>query len=142
MAKRLNDFVDVKTAVVNSTTDGALVGVAVDCTGYSRARFIFNFGEGSATTAAVSGNIGIYQASTSGATFSAISSASLATRSSGIISATNINCVVEVPLDATYPWLKVSGNISSTSLRHSCVVELYDGINRPPSSSANQLVTV
>jgi hypothetical protein len=50
--------------------------------------------------------------------------------------------VIDMPTDPTYFWLKVSGNISSTSLLHACVVELYDGVNRPPTSSANQLVTI
>lgn len=142
MPRRLNDSVDVKNAVSNSATGGALAGVAVDTTGFGRARFVFTFNDGSATTAAVSGNIGIWEASTSGATFTAIGSATLATVSSGAVSGQSLVAVIDIPTDPSNPWMKVSGNISSTSMRHNAVVELYSGISRPPTSSAQQIVTL
>lgn len=142
MPRRLNDSVDVKNAVSNSNTGGALSAVAVNATGFHRARFIFTFNDGSATTAAVSGNIGIYKASTSGATFNAITNATLTTVSSGAVSGNSLVAVIDVPTDADNPWLKVSGNISSTAMRHNAIVELYHGVSRPPTSSAQQIVTV
>lgn len=142
MPRRLNDSIDVKLAVSASNTGGALAGAVIDTTGYGRARFIFNFGSGTATTAAVSGNVGIWKAATSGATFASIPTAILATVSSGVLSGASPVMVIDMPTDSANPWLKVSGNISSTAALHSAVVELYSGINRPPTSSAQQLVTI
>ncbi len=142
MPKLLNDFVDVKLAVSNSNSGGALAGIAINTTGYARARFIFNFGDGTPTTGAVSGNIGIWKASTSGGTYASIATAILATVSSGVMSGAAPLMVIDMPTDPANPWLKASGNISSTALRHEAFVELYDGINRPPTSSAQQLVTI
>jgi hypothetical protein len=142
MAKRLNDQADVKTAVSASNSLGALAGTKIDTTGFSRARFIFTFGSGLATTGAVSGNVGVWKAATSGGTFASVPTAILATVSSGVMSGASPSMVIDMPTDAANPWLLVSGNISSTGLHHSAVVELYDGINRPPTSSAQQLVTI
>src|SRR5512139_604626 len=132
MAKRQNDFTDVKVAVANSNTLGALVGTVVDTRTYSRARFIFSFAGGAATTAAVSGNVGVWKAATNttGSVFSSIATAILTTISSGTISAAATVAVIDLPTDPDYPYFKVSGNISSTGLAHSAIVELYDGINR------------
>jgi len=122
---------------------GALVGTKVDATGYSRAHFIFNFGNGAATTAALSAGIGPWQASTSGATYAAIASASLAAVTSGVLSSTSVTLEVDVPISAGTPWLLVSGgSLLSTAVPHSCVVELYNGINRPPTASSTEVVTV
>lgn len=140
--RHLEDYINVKAAVGASSTGGALVGIAVDTTGFSRARFIFQFNNGDATTAAISGNIGIYKATASGGTYALISGAQLTAVSSGVVSATSPVCVIDVPTDASNEWLKVSGNISSTSMSHSAVVELYNGISNPPTSSAQQVVTV
>ena len=118
---------------------GALVGTKVDATGYSRAHFIFNFGNG----AALSAGIGPWQASTSGATYAAIASASLAAVTSGVLSSTSVTLEVDVPISAGTPWLLVSGgSLLSTAVPHSCVVELYNGINRPPTASSIEVVTV
>lgn len=144
MAKRLNDIADVKTAVAASAgIVGALVGTKINTTGYSRARFVFNFGNGAATTAALSSGIGIWKAATSGATFASIASAVLAAVTSGILSSASATMVIDVPTDASNPWMLVSGgSMLSTAIPHSAIVELYDGINNPPTSSAQQLVTI
>lgn len=140
--KQLNDFIDVKPAVPNSSyAVGAVTGTAINTTGFSRARFVFSFGANSGTTAALSTNAGIWKASTSGATFSSIASATLAAVTSGVLG--NNVMVVDVPTDGDNPWLKVSGmSILSTAINASCVVELYSGVSRPPTSSAQQVVVV
>lgn len=141
--RHLEDFVDVKAAIAPATTDGAVTGIAVNTTGYSRARFIFVIG-GTAGTGALSANqLKIWKASTSGATYSSIASAVLtAAITSGVLSAGAVTCVIDVPTDPDNVWQKVSGNLTSTSLLHAAVVELYNGFSNPPSSSANQLITV
>jgi hypothetical protein len=140
--KRLNDSVDVKLAVAPNTGPvGGLTGIALDLTGYSRARFTFSFGANSGTTAALSSGIGVYQASSSGATFTAIASAALAAVSSGVLGSNVM--VIDVPVSPSYPWQKISGgSILSTAISNSCTVEPYSGYANPPSSSAQQVVVV
>lgn len=142
MTGRLNDKVDVRNAIApNTGPTGALTGIAVNATGFSRARFIFSFAANSNTSAALSAGMGIYQASTSGATFTAITSASLAATTSGILGSNTM--VIDVPTSAGTPWLKVSGgSVLSAAIANSCVVELYNGVNNPPTQSAQQVVVV
>jgi len=84
--KRLNDLADVKVAVAASAGSVApLVATKIDATGFGRARFIFNVGNGAATTAAISAGIGVWQASTSGATYAEISGSTMAAVTSGIL---------------------------------------------------------
>jgi hypothetical protein len=141
MAK-LHEKVDVKVAVANSVTSTTIVATKVNTTGYGRARFVFTLG-GVAEIGAVSANaVRIWKASTSGATYSSIASAVLAAITSGAISAAGCTAVIDVPTDPDNPWLQVSGSLTSSNMYHSAIVELYKGINNPPTSSANQIVTV
>jgi hypothetical protein len=142
--KRINDRMDVKVAVANSAgaADLALVSTAVNATGYSRARFVFSFGNGGATTGALSTGFGAWQAATSGATYALITAASGVAVTSGVISDGAKVAVIDVPISGGTPWLKFSGSFTSTGVPHGCVVELYHGVSNPPSSSAQQLVVV
>jgi hypothetical protein len=144
MPKRLNDQVEVRTAVAAS--GGAslveLAATKIDATGFSRARFIFNFGNGGATTGSLSTGLGVWQAATSGATFARIAGASAVAVTSGAISGLSPVVVIDVPTVADTPWLQLSGSLPLSNVPHAGVVELYDGVNRPPSSGAQQLVTV
>ncbi len=140
--KHLEDYVDVKLAVANSVTSTALVGTAINTTGFSRARFVFNLG-GTADIGAVNASsVGVWKAATSGATFTAIGGAYLAAITSGAISAAGCVAVIDVPTDPDKPWLKVSGSLTSSNMYHSATCELYNGASNPPTSSANQIVTV
>lgn len=142
MPKRINDSVDVKAVIANSVSSTTIVSSKVDTTGFGRARFIFSFG-GTAGIGAVAANaINIWKANTSGATYTSIASATLAAITSGVISAGQTVAVIDLPTDSANPWLQVSGSVTSSNLHHSAVVELYNGINRPPTSSANQIVTL
>jgi hypothetical protein len=142
MPRRLNDRIDVKQAISPaSVSAGAPTAIPVDATGFSRARFVFSFGANGNTTGALSSGMGIYQASTSGATFTAITSASMAAVTSGVLGGNNM--VVDVPVIPTKPWLKVSGgSILSAAIVMGCIVELYSGINNAPTASAQQVVVV
>jgi hypothetical protein len=142
MTKQLEDFVDVKVAIKNSVTSTTLVATAVDTTGFGRARFVFNLG-GVAEIGAVSANaVKIWKGDTQGGTYTSIASAELAAITSGAISAAGCVAVIDVPTDPSNPWLKVSGALTSSNLYHSAVCELYNGVSNPPTSSAQQIVTV
>jgi hypothetical protein len=142
MAKRLNDSIDVRLAVANSVTSTTIVGTKIDTTGFSRARFVFTLGGVAGLGAVGTDGPKIWKASTSGATYTSIASAVLGAITSGAISAGGCTAVIDVPTDGANPWLQVSGNLTSSNMYHSAIVELYGGINRPPTSSANQIVTV
>ena len=140
--KRRTDVVDLKVAVANSAGQaGAITGTKINATGFSRAMFVFQFGANSGTTAALSSNIGIWQASTSGATFASVATAVLSAVTSGVLS--NNVMVIDMPISGGTPWLLVSGgSMLSTAIAHSCVVELYNGINRPPVTQTPQQIVV
>lgn len=141
MAKRLNDSIDVKLAVANSLSQTAIVATKIDTTGFGRARFIFSLGGQAGTGAVSASNVTIWKASTSGGTYSSVSGATLAAITSGQVSAGAV-AVIDLATDSAYPWMQVSGALASTASYHGAVVELYSGINRPPTSSAQQIVTV
>ena len=48
--------------------------------------------------------------------------------------------VIDVPINSATPWLQLSGSFDSTGAAHSAIVELYSGINRPPTQAENQVV--
>ncbi len=145
MPKRLNDSIVAKQAVAVSAGVNAglpIVGTKIDGTGFSRARFIFQLAA-AATTASLSTGLGVWQASTSGATFALITGASAAAVTSGVLSggANNI-VVIDVPIGSANPWLQLSGSINQTGAAHSAIVELYSGINRPPTTAEQQVIVV
>ena len=145
MPRRLNDQIVARQAVAVSGGANAglpIVGTKIDGTGFARARFIFQLGN-AATTGSLSTGLGVWQASTSGATFALIAGASAAAITSGLLSGSNNNIVViDVPVGSANPWLQLSGSINQTGVAHSAIVELYNGINRPPTSSEIQVVVV
>jgi len=138
--KKFADLTDVRQAVAPNTGPvGGLTGIAIDGTGFTRARFIFNFAANAGTTAALSSGLGVWNASTSGATFTLQGSMSAVT--SGVLGS-NI-MIVDVPIVPASPWMKVSGgSILSTAITNSCAVELYQPVGRPPSATPQQIVTV
>jgi hypothetical protein len=144
MPRRLNDSIVAKQAVAVSAGGApqAIVGTKVDGTGFSRARFIFQMGA-AATTASLSTGLGVWQASTSGAAFARITGASAAAVTSGVLSGGGANIIIiDVPIASANPWLQLSGDTTSTGVAHSAIVELYSGINRPPTQAENQVIVV
>jgi hypothetical protein len=96
-----------------------------------------------ATTGSLSTGLGVWQASTSGATFALIAGASAAAYTSGVLSGgANNTVVIDVPVSPSTPWLQLSGSFVSTTPAHSGVVELYSGINRPPTHTSLEVVVV
>ena len=145
MPRRLNEQVVAKQAVAVSAGVNAglpLVGTKIDGAGFSRARFIFQMAN-VATTASLVTGLGVYNASTSGATFTLITGASAAAVTSGALSAGANNIVViDVPIASASPWLQMSGSIGQPGAAHSAIVELYSGVYRPPTSAELQVVVV
>lgn len=146
MPRRLNDEIVATPAVANSAGSTAaalpIVATKVNGTGFSRARFIFQMGS-AGTTASLSAGLGVWQASTSGATFALIAGGSAAAITSGVLSGGAGNIVViDVPIGSATPWLQMSGSFVSATPTHGAVVELYSGVNRPPTTAENQVVVV
>jgi len=142
MPKRLNDIVVAKPAVANNagSAPAPIVATKIDGTGYSRARFIFQMGS-AASTGSLSTGLGVWQAATSGATFALITGASAAAVTSGVLSGGANNLVViDVPIGSATPWLQLSGSMVATGPMYSGIVELYSGINRPPTQAENQII--
>ena len=140
MPRRLNEKIAVKQAVSNSNwAVGAVTGQVVDTTGFGRARFIFSFGANGGTTAALNASAAIWKASTSGATFAEITATRLAAVTSGVLG--NDLMVIDTVTDSANPWLRVSGmSILSTAINANVVVELYNGVNLPPTDYTQQII--
>lgn len=144
MAKKAFEIDDIKQAVSASNTLGLLKGVKVNTTGYNRARFIFSFNNGTATTASLSAGGGVWMSATSGGTYAEVSGTSIAAVTSGVISGATPIIEIDVPTSAGTPWMQLSSySVLSTGLDHSVIVQLYQGMNRPGSSdSVQETVTV
>jgi len=142
MSKHITDELkDAGVAIALSTTSGAPAATAVDATGYSRAQFRFQFGPNDNTTAALSGSMGVWAATTQGGTYAAIAGAALGAVTSGVLS--NNVMVIDTAIPAAKPWLKISGgSVISSLITYGATVALYDGISRPPTTGAQQLVVI
>ncbi len=141
MTKRLNDMINAAVAVKNMLSSSAVTGVKIDGTGYSRARFVFSFASDGTNTGSLMTGAGIWQAATSGATFTSIGSAKLAACTTGAIDQTVH--VIDIPITPTTPWLLVSNlSIMTSNAILGVIVELYQGMNRPPVSTATQVVVL
>jgi hypothetical protein len=135
-----HNVTDIRQAVAPTAgAVGGLTGIAIDGTGFNRARFIFNFAANAGTTAALSAGIGVYNAAGSGTTFSLVGS--MAAVTSGVLGSNVM--IVDVPVAAASPWMKVSGgSILSTAIAHSATVELYRSVSNPPNQTPQQVVVV
>ncbi len=141
MTTKLDDRQSPVIAVKNSNTSGALVGTVVDARLAGRCRFVFTFGSNAGGASINASSIAIWQAATSGGTFSAIAGAYFAAASSGVIS-DNV-AVLDTVVNPSYPWLEISGAIANSSIYISAVAERYNGnALLPPTTGAQQVVTV
>lgn len=134
--KNLSDVSKTAVAVAAQTTSAALTATKVNGTGFKRARFVFNLG---VPLTGASFNASIYNASTSGATFSLITGASLAQITEGAASCV---AIVDTAINPSYPWLQVSGAAANSNYPASCIVELYQGVSRVLDTNPQQIVTV
>jgi hypothetical protein len=139
---KLHEQADVKVAIAASVASTAIVATKVDTTGYSRARFVFTLGGTAGIGALSASQLKVWKANTSGATYTSVASAELGAITSGVLSAGAVAAVIDLPTDPSNPWLQISGSLANSNVYHAAVVELYNGINKPPTSSANQIVTI
>ena len=144
MAKKAYEIDDIQQAVSASNSLGLIKGNKINGTGYGRARFIFSFNLGTATTGSLSAGGYVYKAATSSGTYSQVSGTSVAAVSAGVMSSATPIIEIDVPIDPTKPWMQLSSfSIVTTGLYHSVIVQLYKGINRPGTSdSVQQTVTI
>lgn len=138
--KKFADYQAAKIAVSPiANTSGALTSNKINATEFGRVAFIFSFGTPSAN-AYLSSGCGIWQAATSGATFSRVTGASFAAITTG--AGSNANCVIDVKVDQAYPWLQVSGQLDSSYWPLSVIAVLSEPAEMPVTSLSQQIVTV
>lgn len=140
--KKFSDYMAAVTAVTPIFTAGtgeALVGSSINATGFDRATFIFTLG-GITGTGYMSSGLGIWNASTSGATYSQVNGASFG--SIGSTAASSANYVIDMNVNPDYPWLRVSGIITSSSWYIGCACVLRTPQSAPPTSLSGQIVTL
>ena len=140
--KKFEDYCDVKLAIApTASVSGALTSRYIDATAWNRATFIFSFGTPATTVSAASvvAGLGVWQASSSGETWTRVTGASFGAISSGIGS--NAQHVIDVRVDPSYPALIVSGALTSSTwpLSVSCV--LSEPQSKPPTASCYQVVS-
>lgn len=121
-----------------ANTSGALTGVKINATDWDRATFHFVFGTPTGTASASAG-LGIWQASTSGATYARVADASFGLITSGI--GAGATHVIDINVDPSYPWLLVSGQLVNNFWPVACVAELSAPSKLPPTSLAYQIVS-
>lgn len=138
--KRLNDYSLETPAIAPAVTSGALTGIAIDATGYSRARFKFHFGANT-STAALSAGAAVWGASTSGATYAQIAATSLAAVSSGVLGSKVM--IIDTNVPTATPWLKISGAVITLgTIGVSATAQLYSNFGNPPTHTEQQIVVV
>lgn len=130
---------DIKQAVSCSNTLGLIKGVEIDASGYGRARFIFSFNNGTATTGSIRAGGGVWHAAATGGTFTERTGTSMAAITSGTLSDATPIVEIDVPIAPGYPFLQLSSySILSTGVEHSVIVQLYRGIDVPDSTDSVQ----
>ena len=143
--KQLSDYTDTKIAAKMLTSSGAVAGTMIDATAFRRAHFVFTFGTPLAGASILSG-AGIWNASTSGATFALQTDAQFAS-SFTTAQGSNAVAIIDTVVDAAKPWLLVSGlTVSGSNFPCAVIVQLYNadastfGTNY--GASAARIVTV
>src|SRR5512146_1279958 len=132
-----SDYADIRPAVyANSGSSDANhdnMAVEIDATGYRRAMFVFSFGVPTAS-GSISTGLGIWRSNSSGSdVLERVTSASFP--AIGSASASKHVFVIDVAVNQDYPYLKVSGlSVISSSCPNACIVELYNGMDKPPST--------
>lgn len=121
---------------VNSSAGASVQALKIDGTGYSRARFIFNFGIPLAGASCSAQIFGASAGDSSSGTWSSYSTALLTLMTSG-----NSSCLtaIDMAISSALPWLIVSGYcVTNSNWPLGVTCELYQGMNRiaSPSTSA------
>lgn len=113
---------------------------SVDATGFDRATFVFQVGGPSSVDAFLSSGNLIWNASTSGATYTAMTGASFGTNITG--GQSKANYVIDVNIDQSKPWLKVSASNCSSTGYYSVLAVLRTPGSKPPTTLSGQMVYV
>lgn len=139
--KKFEDYMAAQTAVAPVTTSGALTSIPIDATGWDRATFIFTFGTPLATvsSAKLVAGVGVWQATSSGATYARMADASFGALTSGALS--NNEHVIDVNVDQSYPSLIISGSVDSSNIPLACVCVLRTPNSAPPTSLSGSIVS-
>lgn len=140
--KKFGEFMAVGNAVSpQKVTSTALSASSVNATGYDHATFIFQMGAPDHTDAYMSSGNLIYNASTSGATYTAVTGASFGTHITGG-AMSKANFVIDVNVNPSKPWLKVSASNCSSTGYYSVACILRTPESKPPTALTNQTVYV
>ena len=145
MAGKAFEYDDIKPCLSASLTSSLLTGIAVDTTGYDRARFIIMVNQLQHTgNGKLVGTGGIWKCATSDGTYVVGGATSVSAISSNLISDTNLIVEIDIPTEAAYPWLIMSSySLSVSTMYVAGVCQLYHGRRRPDTTrGVNQTVTL
>lgn len=139
--KKFSEFMAAVVAAYPQTITSTKLEVSsINATGYDRATFIFGVGAPTSVDAYISSGKLIWNAATSGATYTSMAAASFGTHLTG--GASKANFVIDVQVDPSYPWLRVSASNCSSTGTYSVMCVLRTPQNAPPTSLSGQIVTV
>ena len=140
--KKFGEYMAVAVAVAPAAvTSTRLNASSIDATGYDRATFIFQMGAPDATDAFLSSGKLIWNASTSGATYTSIAGASFGTNITGG-AMSKANFVIDVNVDQSKPWLRVSASNCSSTGYYAVACVLRTPATKPPTTLSGQMVYV
>lgn len=136
MSEELLSYSNVAKAIVPiyATTGHAVTATAVNATGFDRALFIIQTGAMNAT--AVLG-MGVTNSATTNGTYTLITSASLTNVTSAGASGVY---VIDVPVNGSYPFLKLRGTSSTARSYVSAIALLYRGSSKQGTDGYSQYV--
>lgn len=139
--KKFAEFLAANVVAWPQTITSTKLDVSsVNATGWDRATFIFEVGAPTSVDAYLSSGSLIWNAATSGATYTAVAGGSFGTHITG--GASKANYVIDVDVNQAKPWLWVSASNCSSTGTYSVVCVLRTPTNLPPSSLSGQIVTI
>lgn len=132
--EQLDRYIKTVQAIVpiHATTGHATTATEVNAIGFDRAQFVVYIG---AMDAACVVEMDVLQASASGGTFSAITSASLTNVTSAGASKLYM---IDVPVSGSKPYLKLRGTSGTARCTISAICNLYRGSSTYPKTSQFQ----
>ena len=135
----LFEYVEVNQALnPKSHAVAAITGTAIDGTGFDRAMFVLCVGDIS-TGGGIDAEI--KQASTATATYATIAGSGMTKLTAA--AGDNKSVIMDVPVAAASPWLKLTGTATTAVVLAGAVCILYNGqATRPPTQGATETVRV
>jgi hypothetical protein len=135
--KKFEDYNVVTNALTYVDSSAAVTGLATNCAGFGRATFIFSLGVGLANAKF---DAKIWNASSSGATYTSIADTNITQVSTG--AGSNINVTISVDVNESYPWLKMSGGMQSSNWPVAGILILSQADTLPPTSLSQENVSI